>query len=123
MTSSASLGGGASTNIEDQLSVRLEDTDNNVDGQAVLLRKVSNLFTECDIEQKGYISREDMSRIGQKLDLQLPPDKLNFVFDTLNKDKNGYLTLKEFSEGFCKLHYNFYFSSICFVTLPHLHQV
>ncbi|XP_062403974.1 EF-hand calcium-binding domain-containing protein 4B [Sardina pilchardus] len=59
---------------------------------------VMEFFQICDAEHKGFITRRDM----QKLNGQLPlsADDLENVFDTLDADGNGYLTLDEFSSGF-----------------------
>ena len=68
--------------------------------QATLFKKSCELFNACDVEGKGYLSKQDMPRLEKKLGLELPPDQLNFVFDTLDKDGNGFLTLEEFTDGF-----------------------
>jgi Ras and EF-hand domain-containing protein len=66
-----------------------------------MLRKARELFSTCDVEGKGFITRGEMQRLtGQ---LPLSADQLEHVFDSLDVDHNGYLTLHEFTDGFGKL--------------------
>ncbi len=44
------------------------------------------------------MTKRDMQRMRNELPLH--PDQLEAVFDTLDADKNGYLTLEEFTDGF-----------------------
>lgn len=64
----------------------------------VLVQKAYELFNVCDKEEKGFITKRDMQRL--RGDLPLTPDQLEEVFDTLDEDHNGYLTLEEFTDGF-----------------------
>ncbi|KTG06194.1 hypothetical protein cypCar_00018025 [Cyprinus carpio] len=57
-----------------------------------------DFFQICDSEGKGFITRTDMRRLHKKL--PLTTEELESVFDSLDLDKNGYLTLGEFSSGF-----------------------
>ncbi|XP_065223570.1 EF-hand calcium-binding domain-containing protein 4A-like [Planococcus citri] len=56
------------------------------------------LFKKSDRENKGFIVKRDMQRM--KDEIMLPPEQLEIVFDTLDKKKNGYLTLDQFLKGF-----------------------
>ncbi|CAG5132489.1 unnamed protein product, partial [Candidula unifasciata] len=56
------------------------------------------LFQLCDKEEKGYITKSDMQRL--RAELPISPDQLEVVFDSLDNDGNGSLTLQEFTEGF-----------------------
>ncbi|XP_035520196.1 ras and EF-hand domain-containing protein homolog [Morone saxatilis] len=67
-------------------------------GQNTILEKTREFFQMCDIENKGFISRRDMQRLNGGLPLSA--EELENVFDTLDSDGNGYLTLEEFSSGF-----------------------
>ncbi|XP_036374436.1 ras and EF-hand domain-containing protein homolog [Megalops cyprinoides] len=65
---------------------------------AAMLEKTQEFFQICDIEDKGFITRRDMQRLHGELPLSA--EELENVFDTLDADGNGYLTLEEFSSGF-----------------------
>ncbi|GAB1598435.1 ras and EF-hand domain-containing protein-like isoform X2 [Argonauta hians] len=61
-------------------------------------KKACELFVLCDKENKGFVNKLDLQRLQPEL--SLPPETLEQVFNILDKDRNGYLTLKEFTEGF-----------------------
>ncbi|XP_064785645.1 EF-hand calcium-binding domain-containing protein 4B-like isoform X2 [Oncorhynchus masou masou] len=67
-------------------------------GHRTMLEKTHDFFQTCDIEDKGFITRRDMQRLHGELPLSA--EELEKVFDTLDSDGNGYLTLEEFSLGF-----------------------
>ena len=46
---------------------------------------------------KGFVTKRDMQRMRKEFPLE--PEQLESVFDTLDDDHNGYLTLEEFTEG------------------------
>lgn len=56
------------------------------------------LFFLCDPEGKGYITKVDLERVAE--DLNLDFQQLDFIFDKLDIDQNGQLTMDEFVEGF-----------------------
>uniref|UniRef100_A0A8D3BM78 EF-hand domain-containing protein n=1 Tax=Scophthalmus maximus TaxID=52904 RepID=A0A8D3BM78_SCOMX len=64
----------------------------------ILEKKTHEFFQMCDTENKGFIARREMQRLNGKLPLSA--EELENVFDTLDSDSNGYLTLDEFSSGF-----------------------
>ncbi|XP_036376469.1 ras-related protein Rab-44-like [Megalops cyprinoides] len=68
------------------------------EARAAVLEKTQEFFQICDIEEKGFITRRDMQRLHGELPLSA--EELEDVFDTLDADGNGYLTLEEFSSGF-----------------------
>ncbi|XP_063959997.1 EF-hand calcium-binding domain-containing protein 4B-like isoform X1 [Lytechinus pictus] len=68
------------------------------DIKTIVEQKARELFMVCDVEEKGFVSKRDMQRLVDELPLM--PDQLEEVFDSLDDDKNGYLTLEEFTEGF-----------------------
>ena len=58
------------------------------------------LYFLCDEEKKGYITKEDMYRLSTHLSLS--NEQIEAVFDSLDDDNNGNLTLEEFIVGFSK---------------------
>ncbi|XP_042148276.1 EF-hand calcium-binding domain-containing protein 4B isoform X1 [Ixodes scapularis] len=64
----------------------------------LLVNKALELFTLCDKEDKGFINKRDMQKLQGELPLE--PEQLEMVFDSLDVDHNGYLTLEEFTDGF-----------------------
>ena len=73
---------------------------NENDMQAMMVQKACELFAVCDVENKGYITKKEMQRLQKELPLN--PDQLENVFDSLDDDQNGQLTLEEFTAGFGK---------------------
>ena len=66
--------------------------------EVLLEQKAADLFAICDQENKGFVTKRDMQRL--KNELPLGPDQLENVFDLLDEDASGYLTLDEFTRGF-----------------------
>ncbi|CAI6349409.1 unnamed protein product [Macrosiphum euphorbiae] len=56
------------------------------------------LFQLGDPEGKGFIVRRDMQKL--KDELSMTPEQLEIVFDTLDVEQKGYLTLCQFLEKF-----------------------
>ena len=73
------------------------------DIQKLMMEKAHELFKICDTEEKGFVTKRDMQRL--QVELPLSPDMLESVFDSLDDDGNGYLTLEEFTDGFGKLNF------------------
>ncbi|XP_059190591.1 EF-hand calcium-binding domain-containing protein 4B [Centropristis striata] len=73
-------------------------SENGNVGQNTIVEKTHEFFQMCDIESKGFINRRDMQRLNGELPLSA--EELENVFDTLDSDGNGFLTLDEFSSGF-----------------------
>lgn len=63
--------------------------------QQMIAAKAEELFNLCDTEQKGFIIKKDMQRLRDELGVE--PEQLEDVFDSLDVDHNGYLTLEEFT--------------------------
>ncbi|MEQ2246551.1 hypothetical protein ILYODFUR_000630 [Ilyodon furcidens] len=63
-----------------------------------LLDKTKEFFRTCDVEGKGFINRTDMRRLHRELPLSA--EELEDVFDSLDTDRAGYLTLEAFSSRF-----------------------
>ena len=68
--------------------------------EILLEQKAADLFAICDQEDKGFVTKRDMQRLRDELQQALSPEQLENVFDALDQDHNGYLTLEEFTEGF-----------------------
>lgn len=66
--------------------------------EVLLEQKAADLFAICDQEDKGFVTKRDMQRLRDELPLD--PDQLENVFDALDQDQNGFLTLEEFAKGF-----------------------
>uniref|UniRef100_A0A8C0EJ93 Calcium release activated channel regulator 2A n=1 Tax=Bubo bubo TaxID=30461 RepID=A0A8C0EJ93_BUBBB len=86
-----------------QLKVKaLRDAERNRTGEQdprlTVLGKAHEFFQICDLEGKGFITRQDMQRLHPELPLSL--EELEKVFVTLDADGNGSLTPKEFTTGF-----------------------
>uniref|UniRef100_A0A7N6B3J0 EF-hand domain-containing protein n=1 Tax=Anabas testudineus TaxID=64144 RepID=A0A7N6B3J0_ANATE len=88
--------------------------------QNTILEKTHEFFQMCDIENKGFINRRDMQRLNGELPLSA--DELENVFDTLDSDSNGYLTLSEFSSGFSMFIYSLYLHSASKIIREILYQ-
>ena len=60
--------------------------------------KAQELFALCDSENKGYVTKHDLSRLTT--DLGLSDDQVVEIFDRLDEDQNGFITAYEFTKGF-----------------------
>uniref|UniRef100_A0A3Q4MDW3 small monomeric GTPase n=1 Tax=Neolamprologus brichardi TaxID=32507 RepID=A0A3Q4MDW3_NEOBR len=70
-------------------------------GRIALLDKTKEFFQTCDVEGKGFITRTDMRRLHRELPLSAK--ELEDVFDSLDTDHTGYLTLEAFTSGFSRI--------------------
>jgi Ca2+-binding EF-hand superfamily protein len=77
----------------DNKNLKIEDENMNL-----LYNKANELFQICDEEQKGFLIKKDMQKM--KNIVNLTPEVLEDVFDLLDQEKNGYLTLDEFINRF-----------------------
>ncbi|XP_065941941.1 EF-hand calcium-binding domain-containing protein 4B isoform X6 [Magallana gigas] len=76
----------------------MEDIPSAEEMEILAKQKSHELFALCDTEEKGFITKRDMQRL--QTEIGLDPEQLEAVFDSLDDDKNGYLTLEEFTSGF-----------------------
>ena len=72
----------------------------NEDDSIVTLvyKKANELFKTCDEEKKGFIIKKDIQKIKEIVNLT--PEALEDVFDSLDVEKNGYLTMEQFINRF-----------------------
>lgn len=81
---------------QDEISASPSQTQEELYG--LMNEKAQQIFELCDGEKKGFITKPDMQRLQQ--DLPLSPDQLDVVFDKLDVDDSGRLTLDKFTRGF-----------------------
>lgn len=60
--------------------------------------KAREMFDLCDTESKGYVVKQDLMRLTDNLGLN--GDQVGLIFDQLDEDQNGFLTIYEFTQGF-----------------------
>lgn len=79
----------------------MNNEENDPQKLRILLEsRAGELFKLCDVEDKGFINKKDIQRMRDPLGLT--PELAEEIFDSLDTDKNGYLTLDEFTAGFSK---------------------
>jgi len=66
--------------------------------EALLNEKAAAIFQLCDLENKGFLTKGDMTRL--ETELPLTAEQLEQVFHSLDGNGNGYLTKSEFASGF-----------------------
>ncbi|GIX94709.1 EF-hand calcium-binding domain-containing protein 4A [Caerostris darwini] len=68
------------------------------DLRETLQNKARDLFALCDPEGKGYATKTDIEALREEV--PLPAGQLHEVFDALDANGDGKLTLNEFTDGF-----------------------
>ena len=74
------------------------ETLKNKQSKEILEKRAADLFSLCDLDEKGFINKQDIQRMKEPFGFS--PDLLEQVFELLDTDKNGFLTLQEFTIGF-----------------------
>lgn len=69
--------------------------------QEEVMGKAHELFELCDKEGKGFITKRDMQRLQGEVPLS--HEQLETVFESLDRDSNGFLTPAEFNTGLGEL--------------------
>lgn len=64
------------------------------DFHELISAKATELFDLCDKEKKGFIIKRDIQRLRDEFGVE--PEQLEDVFESLDVNHNGYLTLDEF---------------------------
>lgn len=65
-----------------------------------VMEDLAKLFQVGDEEHKGFLIRRDMQRLQGELSLSA--EELEAVFDSLDNESQGYLTLDKFLIGYSK---------------------
>ncbi|KAF8571171.1 hypothetical protein P879_02526 [Paragonimus westermani] len=65
---------------------------------SMLIEKARELYTKCDPNCRGFVTREDLSRL--KGHIPAGEDQLDAIFTFLDNDKQGSITFETFLEGF-----------------------
>ncbi|GAA50022.1 Ras and EF-hand domain-containing protein [Clonorchis sinensis] len=68
------------------------ESDSSVIGEARIL------FSLCDPDGRGFITRQDFDRVKEHLPLE--DDQLDAIFDVLDENNEGYVTSEVFLKGF-----------------------
>jgi len=75
--------------------------------EALMNEKAAAIFQLCDLERKGFLTKDDMTRL--ETELPLTAEQLEQVFHSLDCNGNGFLTESEFASGFGKYYSPRYF--------------
>lgn len=62
------------------------------------LEKAIELFNACDVNNHGYVSLYDLKHLTSML--ELTENQISDIFQLLDEDGNGFITLNEFVNGF-----------------------
>jgi len=57
---------------------------------------ITQLFAACDLNGSGFIEHEELHAICNELTI----DELTDIFDQLDNDRDGKISLEEFADGF-----------------------
>ena len=81
--------GDADTSLIDQLTLSLQQN----------WVKVSDLFREWDCDGDGAISAREFKRALSVLGLEARPDAMRYLFELIDRDNSGSITLTELSRA------------------------
>ena len=80
-----------SAELDDRTKIGEETRD-------ALTEKIVELFHFCDVENKGYVVKEDLYRLRDELGLEF--SDIDHAFEQLDTNKDSYLSMDEFTTGF-----------------------
>lgn len=86
----------------DSFSASTPTSQQNKSMRSMLESRSMELFNLCDLEGKGFINKKDLQRVCN-LEPGFTPEMLEEVYDSLDADGSGFLTLDEFTYGFASL--------------------
>lgn len=82
----------AITELDNHAQIEEEET------RDALTEKIVELFHFCDVENKGYVAREDLYRLRDELGLEF--SDIDNAFDQLDTNGDTFLSMEEFTTGF-----------------------
>ena len=93
-----------STDDENQHKPSAKDlnelTDNGPDSMEVQLEKLKVLFLKIDTDGDGKICQKDFYEFIKNLDINLPRNETDLIFQTIDKDCDNYISFREFEAYF-----------------------
>lgn len=80
------------------LFLGIESENNNIEEISEESLKAMELFNICDSDQKGYVTKYDLHKLTTELGVT--DKQVVDIFNQLDDDRNGFISLNEFIYGF-----------------------